>query len=207
MYMILLYKLSYRKIVYIYTVAILQASLVRIFNSCSSIALCVCSDLCSFTLQLPVNLHTLCQWGKGSKAKISHLTNSLIKLLQTSDGVYIVSPPPLPQATAAMATIPTPWHRPRPSVLAFHIVHCLRAIAHHQGWVWTNDTLIRAHLWPLLQQWNANRDAVRETTVVCAVRLIGKSKLNFRVLLWYFDITILRQISPSYRVKFSHDCH
>ena len=74
-----------------------------------------------------------------------------------------------------MTTIPTPWHRPRPSVLAFHIVYCLRAIAHYQGWVWTNDTLIRAHLWPLLQQWNANQDAVREATVVCAVRLIGKS--------------------------------
>ena len=40
--------------------------------------------------------------------------------------------------------------------------------------MWTNDTLIRAHLWPLLQQWNAKQDSVREATVVCTVRLIGK---------------------------------
>ena len=89
-----------------------------------------------------------------------------------------------------MATAPTHWHRPRPSVLAFHIVHCLRAIAHYQGWVWTNDTLIRAHLWPLLQQWNANQDAVREAAIVCTVRLIGKS--SFREQWLYFYDTIVR---------------
>ena len=89
-----------------------------------------------------------------------------------------------------MATVPTHWHRPRPSVLAFHIVHCLRAIAHYQGWVWTNDTLIRAHLWPLLQQWNAKQDAVHEAAIVCAVRLIGKS--NSREQLLYIYDTIVR---------------
>ena len=126
-------------------------------------------------LQLQLNLRALCQWGR-DKPKIPLLTSSLVQLLQTSDSVYIVSspPPPPPRAPAAVATGPTPWHRPRPSVLAFHIVHCLRAIAHYQGWVWTNDTLIRAHLWPLLQEWNSNQDAVREAAVVCAVRLIGK---------------------------------
>ena len=96
-----------------------------------------------------------------------------MQLLNTSDGVYIVSPP-----KAAGASDSTPWHRPRPSVLAFHIVHCMRMISCDQGWVWTNDTLIRAHLWPLLQQWNAKQDSVREATIVCAVRLIGES-INF----------------------------
>ena len=124
------------------------------------------------SLQLPGNLHTLCQWASGNGQKIDALTKSLIKLLETSDGVYIVSPPP-PQPSSALGS--TPWHRPRPSVLAFHIVHCLRMISHFQGWVWTNDTLIRAHLWPLLQQWNAKQDTVRDATVVCTVRLIGKS--------------------------------
>ena len=138
----------------------------------------------TFLSQLPDNFSTLCQWKRNSSTKISELTNCLVQLLQTSNGVYIVCPP----QPVAMGTVPTPWHRPRPSVLAFHIVHCLRAIAFNQGWVWTNDSLIRAHLWPLLQQWNANRDAVREATIVCTVRLIGK--LSDTILKWKLSLIL-----------------
>eukprot|EP00731_Ephydatia_muelleri_P028122 Em0019g995a len=42
-----------------------------------------------------------------------------------------------------------------------------------QGWAWTNDVLIRGHLWPTLQQWNNKSESIREATVVCIIRLFG----------------------------------
>jgi len=94
---------------------------------------------------------------------VTSLVQALVEVLRASQKVYIDSPPPGQ----------IPWRRPRPSSLAFHIVHCLRFLTWYQGWVWTNDVLIRAYLWPLLQQWNSNADSVREATVVCIMRLIG----------------------------------
>ena len=40
--------------------------------------------------------------------------------------------------------------------------------------MWTNDILIKGHLWPMLQLWNNNSDNIGEATVVCIIRLIGK---------------------------------
>lgn len=51
----------------------------------------------------------------------------------------------------------------------------LRLLATVRGWKgWTNDVLIRQHLWPLLQVWNKDPDSLREATVVCIVRLLGQ---------------------------------
>jgi len=147
-------------------------------------------------LQLLRNMHTLCKWSPVRAVQLSavemseglvsliifcpsplplhhpqvsqprlvtSLVRALVEVLRASQKVYIDSPPPGQ----------IPWRRPRPSSLAFHIVHCLRLLTWYQGWVWTNDVLIRAYLWPLLQQWNTNVDSVREATVVCIMRLIG----------------------------------
>ena len=101
---------------------------------------------------------------------VSSLVPALLELLKNSPQVYIDSTPPGQ----------LPWRRPRPSTLAFHLVHCLRALTWYQGWVWTNDTLIGAHLWPLLQQWNSSADSVREETIVCILRLIGEWDLLYK---------------------------
>ena len=115
--------------------------------------------------QLSPHMHTLCGWVQVTGSNLDKLTNRLLHILNTSPAVNIDYPPPPP----------SPWRRPRPSVLAFHIVHCLRLISHFQGWVWTNDTLIRAHLWPLLQKWNSSEGSgVKDAAAVCTVRLIGK---------------------------------
>lgn len=99
-----------------------------------------------------------------SPKMLDNLTRCLIVILQNSEHVFIDAP-----STQGV------WRRPRPSALAFQVVHCLRILSWYRGWVWTNDTLIRAHLWPLLQQWNGtSRESVREATVVCVIRLIGE---------------------------------
>ena len=55
----------------------------------------------------------------------------------------------------------------------------LRVISAAQGWEWTNDTLIRQFLWPLLQQWNKQTDTVRPQTIVCVIRLLGNNYNEF----------------------------
>ena len=50
----------------------------------------------------------------------------------------------------------------------------LRVLSAVRGWTWSNDVLIRQHLWPLLQQWNKDSSCLREATIVCILRLIGK---------------------------------
>ena len=96
----------------------------------------------------------------------THLTKVLVGILRDSEQVYIDGEP----------QDQFPWRRPRPSVVAFRVVHCLRMLAWFLGWVWTNDTLIRAHIWPILQQWHGKKgEAVRESTVICIIRLIGES--------------------------------
>ncbi len=41
--------------------------------------------------------------------------------------------------------------------------------------MWTNDTLIRAHLWPILKKWNSSEGSeVKDAAAVCVVRLIGE---------------------------------
>lgn len=94
---------------------------------------------------------------------VDELTKVIIDLLKTSTHVCI------DQQIGQF-----PWRRPQPSVMAFHLVHCLRLLSWHQGWAWTNDVLIRSHLWPTLQQWNNKSESIREATVVCIIRLIGK---------------------------------
>ena len=117
-----------------------------------------------FLFQFPKNLYTLCHWNTvGSINQVNHLTETLIEVLKTSKSTYIDAVPP----------DHTPWRRPCPSILAYHVVQSLRLLGFQQGWVWTNDTLIRAHVWPLLQQWNKDRDSVREAAIACTVRLIG----------------------------------
>ncbi len=114
------------------------------------------------------NLHSLCHWSQAVPPRtLNTLVKILLNVLQTSPQVFIDS---LPSGMF-------PWRRPRPSVAAFRVVHCLRMLVWLQGWMWTNDTLIGAHLWPLLQKWYGKNETVREATVVCAIRLIGKRLL------------------------------
>ena len=74
--------------------------------------------------------------------------------------------------------------KPCPSRHACTIVLALRVLSAVKGWKeWTNDVLIRDHLWPLLQQWNKKPESLREATIVCIVRLLGKASkcLDFSV--------------------------
>ena len=82
-------------------------------------------------------------------------------MLCTSPHVTINAPPTGPSL------------RPQPSKHAYAVVMGLRVLAYSQGWAWTNDTLIRTQLWPLLQQWNKQPSSVREATIVCILRLVG----------------------------------
>ncbi len=110
-------------------------------------------------------MHTLCGWTQVNNDTVNLLTQKLLYMLNTCSGVFIDHAPPPP----------SPWRRPRPSVQAFHIVHSLRLLAYTQGWVWTNDSLIRAHIWPILQKWNSSEGSdVKEAAAVCVVRLIGE---------------------------------
>lgn len=111
------------------------------------------------------NLHTLCHWSQSvSLQTVNQLAKIFVGILQTNSQVFIDSVPPGV----------SPWRRPRPSVMAFRVVHCLRMLVWLQGWMWTNDVLIGAHLWPLLQKWHVSKGEVREATAVCVIRLIGK---------------------------------
>lgn len=67
-----------------------------------------------------------------------------------------------------------PYMKPCPSKHACTIVMALRVLAAVRGWKgWTNNILIRQHIWPLLQLWNKDPESLREATVVCVVRLLG----------------------------------
>ena len=94
---------------------------------------------------------------------VEKLATVLLTLLQTSHNI-------------AVEQLPCEgWLRPRPSRVTFYIVHALRLLAWFKGWTWTSDVLIRAHLWPILQSWNAKRESVKEATVMAVVRLLGQS--------------------------------
>jgi len=117
--------------------------------------MCACTQLvpsCSLRLAQKITIKT-----------VDKLVKVLLHLLQTSRNV-------------SGDLIPCKgWCRPRPSPLTFHLVHSLRLLAWFKGWLWTSDVLIRTHLWPILQNWNAKKDSVPEATVMAVVRLLGKS--------------------------------
>ena len=117
--------------------------------SCNTVCVCVVVELC--VLQ--------CITAK----TVDKLAGVLLQLLQTSRKVSVEEQPY------------QGWSRPRPSTLTFHLVHTLWLLAWFKGWVWTSDVLIRAHLWPILQAWNAKKDSVAEATVMAVVRLLGES--------------------------------
>ena len=60
----------------------------------------------------------------------------------------------------------------------------LRVLSAVRGWTWSNDVLIRQHLWPLLQQWNKDSSCLREATIVCILRLIGKEISSSYTVSW-----------------------
>ena len=93
------------------------------------------------------------------------MLHSFIEILKLSPYIKIEIPP----SNSTSAGL-----RPRPSKHAYAIVMALRVLGACQGWAWTNDTLIRRYLWPLLQQWNKQPGSLREAAVVCIIRLLGE---------------------------------
>ena len=57
----------------------------------------------------------------------------------------------------------------------FECERALDLLARHEDWAWTNDVLVRKHLWPILQQWGSEKgDDSQGDLVQSVLRLVGK---------------------------------
>ncbi|KAK2143650.1 hypothetical protein LSH36_824g03055 [Paralvinella palmiformis] len=56
----------------------------------------------------------------------------------------------------------------------FECERALDLLARHEDWAWTNDVLVRKHLWPILQQWGSEKgDDSQGDLVQSVLRLVG----------------------------------
>jgi hypothetical protein len=102
----------------------------------------------------------LCKWEKISKPIQDCLASSLINVLKSSTDVLMMT---------------TPTGRPQLCPHGEAILMSLRMLGAVRGWSWIQNDLIGRHVWPLLQLWNKEPNALREVTIATIIKLLGYS--------------------------------
>ncbi len=71
---------------------------------------------------------------------------------------------------------------PSLSQMAFELSKAMELLASSMGWEWTNNILIREHLWPVLKKWTlglrSENNGIKNGSACLVMKIIGKIGLS-----------------------------